>query len=322
MLTEKNTLSERKSYLFRYFKERRVNQQYSNSPIILNMKDKNLAALFAFFGGAVGLHRFYLGQIGLGILYLILLPLAGFIGVIDAILFLTSSQEDFDRKYNKAQYRPGTPTAADTRRDQAGPQPRNDRERRFQQRQQQRAQRERQRQTATSSGKSRTPAAPATALQGQAERTAGLRYFKDFEYDRAITAFARALEKNPRDVASHFNIACAYSCEEQPEKAFYHLDRAVALGFADFERIRTHDSLAFLRVQPGFTAFAKNGYRLAPDLTAEENRIENPVAAEEMVELPEINDELLDQLQRLATLKDKGLLTEAEFATQKKRLLG
>ena len=41
-----------------------------------------------------------------------------------------------------------------------------------------------------------------------------------------------------------------------------------------------------------------------------------------MVELPEINDDLLDQLQRLATLKEKGLLTEIEFSAQKKRLLG
>jgi len=123
-----------------------------------------------------------------------------------------------------------------------------------------------------------------TKADGQAERQAGLRYFRDFEYDRAIIAFERALQKNPRDVASHFNIACSYSCEEEADKAFYHLDRAVALGFADFERVRTHDSLAFLRVQPNYLAFADNGFRLTADLSEEEVVLENPIQEEALVE--------------------------------------
>jgi TM2 domain-containing membrane protein YozV len=64
------------------------------------MKDKNLAAVLAFFGGYFGLHRFYLGQIGLGVLYCIFFPIAAMIGVIDAILLLSMDQETFDRKYN------------------------------------------------------------------------------------------------------------------------------------------------------------------------------------------------------------------------------
>ncbi|TXF89930.1 NINE protein [Neolewinella aurantiaca] len=284
------------------------------------MKDKNLAAVLAFFGGAVGLHRFYLGQVGLGILYFFIPPLSLLLGVIDAISFLSMDQSTFDAKYNKEQYNPTQPTRSGRQL--------TDREKRHQQRQQERARREQMRsdQRATRRSNSvpqRTSrTAPVNTPNGQAERKAGLRYFKDFEYDRAIIAFERALEKNPRDVASHFNIACSYSCEEEADKAFYHLDRAIALGFADFERIRTHDSLAFLRVQPGFQSFEENGYRLAPDLSAEEVVLENPIKDEALVELPEINDDLLEQLQRLATLKEKGLLTEGEFATQKKRLLG
>ncbi|MEL7161605.1 MAG: NINE protein [Bacteroidota bacterium] len=288
------------------------------------MKDKNLAAVLAFFGGMVGLHRFYLGQVGLGILYLFIMPLAFFLGIIDAIAFLSMDQRTFDMKYNQAQYAPAAPT----RQQQA--QPTTDRERRHQQRQRERAMREQRRQqsrsprqqnrAARADNRRAEPAPRATA--GYAERQAGLKYFKDFEYDRAITAFQRALEKNPKDVASHFNIACSYSCEEQADKAFYHLDRAVALGFTDFERIRAHDSLAFLRVQPGFEDFVDKGYRLAPDRGQEEAVLQNPIKEEEMVELPEISDDLLEQLQRLATLREKGLLTEGEFATQKKRLLG
>lgn len=285
------------------------------------MKDKNLSAVLAFFGGAVGLHRFYLGQVGLGILYFLIPPLGMVLGIIDAISFLSMDQTTFDAKYNKEQYNPTQPAARSGRK-------LTDRERRHQQRQQERSRREQlrsdQRATRrTTSAPSRaTRTTPTNTASGQAERQAGLRYFKDFEYDRAIIAFERALEKNPRDVASHFNIACSYSCEEEADKSFYHLDRAIALGFADFERIRTHDSLAFLRVQPGYQAFEENGYRLAPDLSAEEVVLENPIKEEALVELPEINDDLLEQLQRLATLREKGLLTEGEFATQKKRLLG
>ncbi|WP_020567715.1 NINE protein [Neolewinella persica] len=290
------------------------------------MKEKNLSAVLAFFGGSVGLHRFYLGQVGLGILYLIIPPLGLVLGVIDAISFLSMDQQTFDAKYNKAQYNPTQPTRQETRHQK----PMTDRERRHEQRQRERQMREqRRRETQRSNrGPSATPApfqAPRPIQvpnDGVAERQAGLRYFKDFEYDRAIIAFERALEKNPSDVASHFNVACSYSCEEDADKAFYHLDRAVALGFSDFERVRTHDSLAFLRVQARYEAFEANGFRLSPDLTAEEVVLENPIKQEALVELPEINDDLLEQLQRLATLREKGLLTEGEFATQKKRLLG
>lgn len=290
------------------------------------MKDKNLAAVLAFFGGQVGLHRFYLGQVGLGIVYFI--PFIGaMLGVIDAIAFLSMDQKTFDEKYNKAQYNPTQPGRERTR--QSGRQLTN-RQRIHEQRQRERAQREQRRrdsQRATRRPQNRRGSAPKspslqTKADGQAERQAGLRYFRDFEYDRAIIAFERALQKNPRDVASHFNIACSYSCEEEADKAFYHLDRAVALGFADFERVRTHDSLAFLRVQPNYLAFADNGFRLTADLSEEEVVLENPIQEEALVELPEINDDLLEQLQRLATLREKGLLTEGEFATQKKRLLG
>lgn len=273
----------------------------------------------------MGLHRFYLGQIGLGILYIFIFPLAAVIGVIDAIVFLSMDQESFDRKYNREQLATAGGSVNQSSRQQSLSPPRNDRERRYRQRVEERNMRQRNRQQTRTQQVNRSPGrqAPVTRAPetGAAERSAGLRYFKDFEYDRAIIAFQRALEKNPRDVASHFNIACSYSCEEEADKAFYHLDRAIALGFSDFERIRAHDSLAFLRVQPGYVEFENNGYRLAPDRSAEETVLENPIREEEMVELPEISEDLLEQLQRLATLREKGLLTENEFVAQKKRLL-
>ena len=66
------------------------------------MKDKTIAAMISLFFGGIGIHRFYLGQAGLGIVYLLfswtLIPC--FIALLDAISFLLASQENFDKKYN------------------------------------------------------------------------------------------------------------------------------------------------------------------------------------------------------------------------------
>ncbi len=139
-------------------------------------------------------------------------------------------------------------------------------------------------------------------------RSSGLAKFKDYDYDGAIEDFQKALQINNEDVAVHFNLACAYSLTEEKEKSMYHLDRAVALGFKDFEKIRNHDALAFVRIQDEFEAFEENGFRLSsPKATAPRTQGDT---------------ELLDQLNKLAELRERGLLTEEEFVFQKKKLLG
>ena len=277
------------------------------------MKDKNLAAVLAFLGGSFGLHRFYLGQTGYGILYILLFWLSWFLGIIDAIRFLSMDQRAFDLKYNQDVFTYRNP----------GSQPTNSRQQRHAERERRRAERERNRRR-PSNAPAFDRAFPKTPAPGTAEREAGVKYFKDFEYDRAILAFNRALELNPRDMASHWNIACAYSCEEDAEKAFHHLDRAVALGFKDTDRIRRHDALAYLRIQPEFRNFADNGFRLTADRSAEEEvtNAAPPTETNETARPAAGNGDLLDQLQRLANLREKGLLTEREFVAQKKRLLG
>lgn len=66
------------------------------------MKDKTVAALLALFLGGFGMHKFYLGRIGMGIFYLLfcwtLLP--ALISFFEAIMLLTMSQRVFDAKYN------------------------------------------------------------------------------------------------------------------------------------------------------------------------------------------------------------------------------
>lgn len=73
-------------------------------PVASNGKSKVAAALFAFFLGAFGGHKFYLGQVGLGLLYLVFCWtfIPAFIAFIEFILFLTMSDESFNQKYGHA----------------------------------------------------------------------------------------------------------------------------------------------------------------------------------------------------------------------------
>jgi TM2 domain-containing membrane protein YozV len=65
-------------------------------------RSRGMAALLAFFLGGLGFHKFYLGQTGAGILYLLffwtLIP--ALIAFIEFILLLVMSDSEFDRRFN------------------------------------------------------------------------------------------------------------------------------------------------------------------------------------------------------------------------------
>jgi len=67
-------------------------------------KSRIAAALLAFFLGGFGAHKFYLGQVGLGILYVIFCWtfVPAIVAFIEFILYLVMSDDAFDRKYNQA----------------------------------------------------------------------------------------------------------------------------------------------------------------------------------------------------------------------------
>ncbi|NBC07433.1 MAG: NINE protein [Bacteroidetes bacterium] len=273
------------------------------------MKEKNVAGILALFLGGFGVHRFYLGQTGLGIFYLIFFwfPVMWIVGLIDAIAFFSMDSEDFDRKYNreyffrqelrrereKNRYRPANRRA--------------EYERRYETRRQRPPSRERRRRP--------------TRKRNNPHKAAGIAKFKDYDYDGAIEEFNKALEVEPTDIATHFNIACAYSINEEADKAFFHLDQAVANGFTDFKRIREHDKLAFVRIQDEYDAFEANGFRLEKP-AGEEAKPEEAASATQEEEAVEDHSHILEQLKKLGDLREKGLLTEEEFSHQKKKLLG
>lgn len=66
------------------------------------MKDKNTAGVLALILGGIGVHRFYLGQFMLGLLYLVFcwtfIPM--FVSFLDMIVFFAQDKATFDKKYN------------------------------------------------------------------------------------------------------------------------------------------------------------------------------------------------------------------------------
>jgi TM2 domain-containing membrane protein YozV len=72
-------------------------------PLASNGKSRIAAALFALILGSFGAHKFYLGQIGLGILYLVFCWtwIPTIVSFIEFILLLIMSDVEFDQKYGK-----------------------------------------------------------------------------------------------------------------------------------------------------------------------------------------------------------------------------
>ena len=70
------------------------------------MKNKKIAAILALLLGLFGAHKFYLGETGKGVIYL-LLSITGIsfiLGIIDAVKLFLMPDEKFIEKYNAKQY--------------------------------------------------------------------------------------------------------------------------------------------------------------------------------------------------------------------------
>lgn len=68
---------------------------YQNQQIV-SSKSKGTAAVLCFFFGFLGIHRFYVGKIGTGFLWLLTLGLFGIGEVVDFIMILCGSFTDKD----------------------------------------------------------------------------------------------------------------------------------------------------------------------------------------------------------------------------------
>lgn len=286
-----------------------------------NPRNKNVASLLAIFLGWTGVHKFYLGKIGLGVMYAIFsftfIPF--FLSLIDFFVLLSMNQEEFDDKYND--YVPfTTPKHWDSKRQRrrnrhggktivfdrpqsnSVPQQHRPKEVVF-----------------------RTTVPRTTGLNQNKAYHEGIRLFEDYQYRNALESFNKALMINRDHAQILFYTACCNSLLEQKEELFANLEKAVKMGFKDFEKIQTMDALAYFRIQKEYDSIKESGFRnwnsQAEDIT--EKIVEAEAVVEEQLELerpPLSTDELLAELKKLGELRQNGELTDEQFAIKKQKL--
>lgn len=254
------------------------------------MKKKTIAALLAFFFGPIGLHKFYLRDVGSGIFYIVLtymlmgwfrIPVTAFLGYIDAIKLLSMSDEEFDRKYNRyTRTRSGRlkrTTPEKTQSNNKG-------------------------QYTYKTKKSRNRKNPF--------KTSAQKKYEDFDLEEAIKDYEQALVISPDDPEVHFNMAAIYSLQENKDKSYFHLQRANETGYSKMDEVMTKDDFAYIRIQKDFDTFRSANFSLEKQKTLDAPK-------EDLLQ----GDMLLSQLNKLKKLREKGLLSEKEFLYEKEKLL-
>ena len=69
------------------------------------MKSRVVAGVLGILLGTFGVHKFYLGYVGTGIVHVVLTaliitaPISSIVGLIEGILYLTKTDEDFHSTY-------------------------------------------------------------------------------------------------------------------------------------------------------------------------------------------------------------------------------
>lgn len=264
------------------------------------MKDKTTAGILAILLGVFGVHRFYLGQTFLGILYFIVPPLSAIIGFIDGILLLTMSQDEFDEKYNNID-KVSRRSRKRTKRAQRKANRKNTHQSRSRVKPRHRVETTSYNSNETFSG-DRTERAKRKEIFKKLHAE-GLKYFKEYQFDLAEKAYLKALRLAPNHPRLLYDLACLYAMKENPTKGFEYLELAVHKGFKDIENIESNPTLAYLRIQDDFLDFVKAGYKRT------------------QINKEELGVELLEELRQLDILKNRGLLTELEFEEERKKLI-
>ncbi|MEA5627843.1 NINE protein [Nostoc sp. UHCC 0251] len=79
-----------------------------------SMKTKSTAILLCFFGGGIGIHKFYLGQNVAGILYLLFFWtfIPALIAFVEFFVLIVMSDSEFNTKYNLGIASAGGPISA------------------------------------------------------------------------------------------------------------------------------------------------------------------------------------------------------------------
>ena len=259
-------------------------------------KSKKIASILALTLGLVGVHRFYLGRkfwgivnfAGFFISMLILIEgqfpwfliAIGMLSIVESVLFSVMPQKEFDAKYNS-----GMPS---TRKEKKA---------------------------AKAEQKRKTPDATQTRKsRGNLIIKDAFIAYRSGNFDMARKYFEDALQYDYNDPHTHFMLACCHSIARDSKQAYFHLASAVDFGFQEFEEIYHNEAMAWLRSQPDFDLFVKNGYRQVAYLTP---------AQPDLLESKSYYDTtVLDRIADLGELLERGVITRDDFESQKKELLG
>ena len=252
-------------------------------------KKKHVAAILAFPLGLSGIHRFYLGQRFRGFLYGIAsfialmitieegfpaIAIMGMVALVDAVLFAVMPQADFDRKYNKDL----NPT-----RTKAKGIPARIKER--------------------SSSKN-----PVFALLKKA-----LKKYESREFESAIDRFDEVLEIDPENYVAQYYLACCFSELKREEDAFFHLNRAIEMGFDDFDRMERDKALRYIKSLDRFKEFRRNQYQLNPSLP--------PPSPPDILNNDTLQLTPLEKIELLGEQLERGELSLNEFELEKRKIL-
>lgn len=143
----------------------------------------------------------------------------------------------------------------------------------------------------------------------------GVQKFNNKKYNEAIDLLNEALKFNPTSKTIFIGLAECYSRKQDMEKTFYYIDKAVRNGYKDFKYIHQQTSFQFIRRQYGFPEFVKNGYLL-------ENSPDEKETINDLTQKPSnMESDKYDRLEKLAGLKEKGIINEEEFQTEKAKIL-
>jgi TM2 domain-containing membrane protein YozV len=266
-------------------------------------KSKSVATMLAFTLGLWGVHRFYLGKRFLGIANFAafffgmamvieermpwILVMLALIAVIEGVLFSVMPQGEFDAKYNN-----GLPSSR--------------KERKAMQKEEKKRQPE---------------AAQTRKSRGNFIIKDAFIAYRSGNYDQARKYFEDALQYDYNDPQTHFMLSCCHSMAKDSKQAYFHLASSVDFGFQEFEEIYHNEALTWLRAQPDFDTFVKNGYRQVaylstpkPDLLETKN---------DLLETKSYYDTtMLDKIADLGELLERGVISKDDFESQKKSILG
>jgi tetratricopeptide (TPR) repeat protein len=80
----------------------------------------------------------------------------------------------------------------------------------------------------------------------------GDHYTQRGRFTEGLTVDERLAQLEPQNALVFYNLACSYSLTDQFDRAFFAIEKALQLGYSDFNWLAKDPDLKKLRAQPAF----------------------------------------------------------------------